>query len=79
MAGRSLPGARGVLFLPHFSGERSPHLDLDTRGAFVNLSLAHTQADVISCSGEDLSLGLTRKGTRGRGKILIISDYPNLI
>jgi sugar (pentulose or hexulose) kinase len=25
MAGRWLPGARGVLFLPHLSGERSPH------------------------------------------------------
>jgi len=33
----------GVLFLPHLSGERSPHLDPDTRGAWVNLSLAHTQ------------------------------------
>lgn len=28
MADRSLPGARGVLFLAHLSGERSPHLDL---------------------------------------------------
>ena len=47
MADRSLPGARGILLLPHLSGERSPHLDPDTRGAWVNLSLAHTQADLI--------------------------------
>jgi len=40
MDNRSLLGASGVLFLPHLSGERSPHLDPDTRGAF-NLSLAH--------------------------------------
>jgi len=33
--------------LPHLSGERSPHLDPDTCGAWVNLSLAHTQADLI--------------------------------
>ncbi len=36
MAESSLPGARGVLFLPHLSGERSPHLDPDTRqGCFI--------------------------------------------
>lgn len=47
MAENSLPGARGILFLPHLSGERSPHLDPDTRGAWINLSLAHTQAQAV--------------------------------
>ncbi|MBD2678150.1 MULTISPECIES: xylulokinase [Nostoc] len=58
MAGRSLPGARGVLFLPHLAGERSPHLDPDTRGALVNLSLAHTQADVIRAVLEGVAFSL---------------------
>ncbi|MEH1833754.1 MAG: xylulokinase [Nostoc sp.] len=58
MAERSLPGARGVLFLPHLSGERSPHLDPDTRGALVNLSLAHTQADITRAVLEGVAFSL---------------------
>jgi xylulokinase len=58
MATRSLPGARGILFLPHLSGERSPHLDPDTRGAWVNLSLAHTQADLIRAVLEGVAFSL---------------------
>lgn len=34
-------GARGLVFLPYLSGERSPIWDPDARGAFVGLSLAH--------------------------------------
>jgi xylulokinase len=58
IANRSLPGASGVLFLPHLSGERSPHLDPDTRGAWVNLSLAHTQADLIRAVIEGVAFSL---------------------
>ncbi|MHC5746378.1 MAG: xylulokinase [Nostoc sp.] len=58
MAERSQPGARGVLFLPHLAGERSPHLDPDTRGAFVNLSLAHTQADITRAVLEGVAFSL---------------------
>ncbi|MEH2395786.1 MAG: xylulokinase [Nostoc sp.] len=58
MAERSQPGARGLLFLPHLSGERSPHLDPDTRGALVNLSLAHMQADIIRAVLEGVAFSL---------------------
>ncbi|MEH2238989.1 xylulokinase [Nostoc sp.] len=58
MAERSQPSARGVLFLPHLSGERSPHLDPDTRGALVNLSLAHTQADITRAVLEGVAFSL---------------------
>ncbi|MEH2174385.1 xylulokinase [Nostoc sp.] len=58
MAERSQPGARGVLFLAHLAGERSPHLDPDTRGAFVNLSLAHTPADIIRAVLEGVAFSL---------------------
>jgi xylulokinase len=58
MAERSLPGSRGILFLPHLSGERSPHLDPDTRGAWVNLSLAHTQPDIIRAVLEGVAFSL---------------------
>lgn len=58
MADQSPAGARGVLFLPHLAGERSPHLDPDTRGAWVNLSLAHTQADLVRAVLEGVAFGL---------------------
>lgn len=58
LAAKSQPGAQGVLFLPHLAGERSPHLDPDTRGAWVNLSLAHTQADLIRAVLEGVAFSL---------------------
>ncbi|MDF5712972.1 MAG: xylulokinase, partial [Rhizonema sp. NSF051] len=58
MAEQSQPGARGVLFLPHLSGERSPYLDPDTRGALVNLSLAHTPADITRAILEGVAFSL---------------------
>jgi xylulokinase len=57
-AASSQPGARGVLFLPHLAGERSPYLDPDTRGAWVNLSLAHTQADLTRAVLEGVAFSL---------------------
>lgn len=54
----SQPGARGVLFLPHLAGERSPYLDPDARGAWVNLSLAHTQGDLIRAVLEGVAFSL---------------------
>lgn len=58
LADRSSPGSQGVLFLPHLAGERSPYLDPDARGAWVNLSLAHTQADLIRAVLEGVALSL---------------------
>jgi xylulokinase len=58
LAEQSSPGANGVLFLPHLSGERSPYLDPDARGAWANLSLAHTQADLVRAVLEGVALGL---------------------
>lgn len=45
-AGRSAPGAHGVLMLPHLSGERTPFQDPKSRAAFIGLGLEHTQADI---------------------------------
>ncbi|MGB3766109.1 MAG: xylulokinase [Phormidesmis sp.] len=58
LAEKSQPGARGVSFLPHLAGERSPYLDPDTRGAWVNLSLAHTQGDLVRAVLEGVAFGL---------------------
>lgn len=46
LAQDSPPGARGVIALPHFAGERTPFQDPDSRGAVVGLGLEHTRADV---------------------------------
>jgi xylulokinase len=35
------PGAEGLVFLPYLSGERTPHLDPQARGAFVGLTARH--------------------------------------
>lgn len=58
LAASSPPGAEGVLFLPHLAGERSPYLDPDARGAWVNLSLAHTQADITRAVLEGVAFSL---------------------
>ena len=46
LAADSPPGSRGVLALPHFSGERTPFQDPDSRGAVVGLGLDHTRSDI---------------------------------
>ena len=35
------PGAQGLLFLPYLTGERTPHLDPEARGAFFGLTIQH--------------------------------------
>jgi xylulokinase len=52
------PGARGILFLPHLAGERTPYLDPDARGAWVNLSLAHSQSDLVRAVLEGVAYSL---------------------
>ncbi len=46
LAAESEPGARGVLALPHFAGERTPFQDPLSRGALIGLGLEHTRADM---------------------------------
>lgn len=46
LAASSPPGARGLVALPYFSGERTPVHDPDARGAILGLTLGHARADV---------------------------------
>src|SRR3984885_772661 len=39
-------GANGLIFLPYFSGERTPIHDPNAKGAIVGLNLAHARADL---------------------------------
>ena len=46
-AAASPTGARGLLFLPYFSGERTPIHDPHAKGLWFGLTLAHDRADMF--------------------------------
>ena len=50
------PGANGVLFAPWLNGERTPVDDPALRGAWFNLSLATTRADMARAVFEGIAL-----------------------
>jgi xylulokinase len=50
----ALPGAGGVMFLPHMSGAACPVLDDRSRGAFVGLSSRTTAAEMLRAVIEGL-------------------------
>ena len=52
------PGSDGLLFLPYLSGERTPHPDPLARGAFVGLTVRHTQAHMTRAVLEGVAFGL---------------------
>jgi xylulokinase len=52
------PGAEGLVFLPYLTGERCPYPDPLARGAFVGLTLRHTQAHLTRAVVEGVTFGL---------------------
>jgi len=65
-AGDVEPGAQGLQFLPYLSGERTPHMDPDARGAFIGLSLAHGRAHLVRAVLEGVAFGLNEGLARMR-------------
>jgi len=59
-------GSGGVTFLPYLSGERTPHMDPDARGAFVGLGLTHGRAHLTRAVLEGITYGLTDAVARMR-------------
>jgi xylulokinase len=51
-------GAEGLVFLPYLTGERCPYPDPLARGAFVGLTLRHTQAHLTRAVVEGVTFGL---------------------
>jgi xylulokinase len=51
-------GSEGLLFLPYLTGERTPHPDPLARGAFVGLTIRHTQAHLTRAVLEGVAFGL---------------------
>ena len=52
------PGARGLLVLPYFAGERTPIMDPDARGVIAGLTLTHTRGDLYRAVLESVALGV---------------------
>lgn len=57
-AASSPPGANGVLFNPTMAGGNSLDATPAVRGAFMNLDLRHTRADLLRAALEGIALGL---------------------
>ncbi|NYE18368.1 FGGY-family carbohydrate kinase [Microbacterium immunditiarum] len=57
-AEESGPGARGLVMLPYFAGERTPILDPDARGVMAGLTLEHTRGDLYRAALEATALGV---------------------
>ena len=54
----SPPGAKGLLVLPYFSGERTPIHDPDAKGGIFGLDLTHTRADLYRGILEGIAFGV---------------------
>ncbi len=52
------PGSEGLLFLPYLTGERTPHPDPLARGAFVGLTVRHSQNHLTRAVLEGVAFGL---------------------
>jgi len=52
LAAESPAGARGLLMLPYFAGERTPIMDPQARGVLAGLTLAHTSGDLYRAALE---------------------------
>lgn len=53
----SPPGAKGLLVLPYFSGERTPIHNPDASGCFFGLNLTHQRGDMFRAVVEGIAFG----------------------
>ncbi|MGW8482836.1 FGGY-family carbohydrate kinase [Microbacterium sp. NPDC055903] len=57
-AEESGPGAKGLLMLPYFAGERTPIQDPDARGVIAGLTLEHGRGDLYRAALEATAMGV---------------------
>ena len=57
-AARSVPGARGLIYLPYLAAERSPIWDPYARGVLFGLTLSHERGDIIRALLEGVALSI---------------------
>jgi len=58
LASQAQPGAEGLLFLPYLTGERTPHLDPNARGAFFGLTSRHNLGHLTRAVMEGVAFSL---------------------
>ncbi|AKU16515.1 FGGY-family carbohydrate kinase [Luteipulveratus mongoliensis] len=51
-------GAKGLLMLPYFAGERTPIMDPDARGVIAGLTVSHTRGDLYRAALEATGFGV---------------------
>ena len=56
-AEKSPMGSKGIIFLPYFSGERTPIHDTFAKGAFFGLNLTHSRSDLYRSIFEGIAYG----------------------
>ncbi|MCT8997505.1 FGGY-family carbohydrate kinase [Chelativorans intermedius] len=56
-AAHAPPGANGLVFLPYFSGERTPIHDPRAKGVLFGLNLTHTRGDIYRALLEGIACG----------------------
>jgi xylulokinase len=52
------PGAEGLVFLPHLTGERTPHMDPDACGVFFGLTPRHDRSHLVRAVMEGVVFAL---------------------
>ncbi len=57
-AAQSGVGARGLLMLPYFAGERTPVADPDARGVIAGLTVEHSRGDLYRAALEATAMGV---------------------
>lgn len=57
-SGESVPGAKGLLFLPHLRGSSSPQRDKRSRGAFIGIRDTHRWGDFMQAVYEGTAFEL---------------------
>ena len=57
-AAKAPPACDGLLWTPYLMGERTPHLDANTRAALVGLTASHTRAHIIRAILEGVAFSL---------------------
>lgn len=58
LAAQSPSGAKGLIILPYFEGERTPLNDPKAKGMFFGISLRHTKADIYRAILEGVGYGI---------------------
>ena len=74
-AARTPLGARGLIFLPHLMGERSPECRPEAKGVLFGLTLAHRQGDIARAVLEGCAFQLRRIAEAlggGLGEVVVV-------